>query len=269
MGCRPALTRSARCCNSPYRNFARRWIYSVNLAYAAHVTARNFGNQLPTSQVVGRHVFYNNSAFDGSAANNANDDNAIPSTRPLIYPAAARRSWPTLPLHQRPQRHHGRSGRRVCTHAGSTPATSCSKWAPTTRRTPGQSWPDTHDLGAHGRRRQRVGPGLHHLEQQRDPGHVSRSPSASHSHTGLCAISAPSLERRGRRLLLRELRGETASTTPGGSFSRIFCFSDSAAIVSAGTQLSVGINSFMDIDRSNSVIVASDRAPWYPWAPRP
>ena len=58
------------------------------------------------------------------------------------------------------------------------------------------------------------------------------------------------------------LRGETASTTPA-SFARIFA-SDGAAIQANGTSVNVGINSFLDVDRSNAVISAGDRAALVP-----
>ena len=240
--------------------------YSVNLAYAAHVTARNFGNQLPTSQVVGRHVFYNNSAFDGSAANNANDDNAIPSNKTAYLPGGGQTVLANITNYT-----NGLNGIMVDLAGGSAAHTSINASdfvfkvgtnnAPNTwtvlaatptisvRTGAGVSGSDRVDITWNNNAIQDT-----YLEVQ----------VLATAHTGLsAAFGTVSGNAVGDVFYFGNLRGETASTTPGGSFSRIFA-SDSAAIVSAGTQLSVGINSFLDIDRSNSVIVASDRAALVP-----
>jgi hypothetical protein len=56
------------------------------------------------------------------------------------------------------------------------------------------------------------------------------------------------------------LVGETASTTPAGNFARTVS-ADGGAIITNGTQGSVGITSFLDVNRSNSISVAADRGP--------
>jgi hypothetical protein len=56
------------------------------------------------------------------------------------------------------------------------------------------------------------------------------------------------------------LVGETASATPAGAFARTVS-ADGGAIITNGTQGSVGITSFLDVNRSNSITVAADRGP--------
>jgi hypothetical protein len=56
------------------------------------------------------------------------------------------------------------------------------------------------------------------------------------------------------------LVGETATSTPGGAFARTVA-ADGGAIIVNGTQGSVGITNPLDINKSNSITVAADRGP--------
>ena len=56
------------------------------------------------------------------------------------------------------------------------------------------------------------------------------------------------------------LVGETASVTPAGNFARTAA-ADGGAILAGGSHLNVGIANRFDIDKSNSVTVANDRGP--------
>jgi len=61
-------------------------VHSITLNSGAVIADAYFGGFQNGSSVVGRHVFYNNSAFDGNnAAANASDDNAVaPDKTPLL-----------------------------------------------------------------------------------------------------------------------------------------------------------------------------------------
>jgi hypothetical protein len=56
------------------------------------------------------------------------------------------------------------------------------------------------------------------------------------------------------------LVGETASTTPAGSFARTVA-ADGGPIITNGTQANVGITNRLDVNKSNSVTIAADRGP--------
>jgi hypothetical protein len=56
------------------------------------------------------------------------------------------------------------------------------------------------------------------------------------------------------------LVGETASTTPAGSFARTVA-ADGGPIVTNGTQSNVGIANRLDVNKNNSISVAADRGP--------
>ena len=56
------------------------------------------------------------------------------------------------------------------------------------------------------------------------------------------------------------LVGETATTTPAGSFARSAA-ADGGAILANGTQFNVGITNTLDINKSNSITAAADRGP--------
>ncbi len=81
--------------------------YTVGLAIGDHVTAQNFGNQLPVvnSTVAGRFIFYNNSYWDNnnaaiqvtSGANNHDDDNdAIATDKSAYLPGSGASTWANI-----------------------------------------------------------------------------------------------------------------------------------------------------------------------------
>ncbi len=80
--------------------------YTVGLAIGDHVADQNFGNQLPitNSTVVGRHIFYNQSAFDGNNAGiqttiagvRNDDEDARDATKVALLPGAGAATWANI-----------------------------------------------------------------------------------------------------------------------------------------------------------------------------
>ena len=216
-------------------------------------------------QVVGRHVFYNDSAFDGSASNNAGDDAAIPSNKTAYLPGDGQMVLANITNFTK-----GLNGIMVDLTVGSADHTtinasdfvfkvgennSPNTWT-TLTATPTISV--RTGAGTSGSDRVDITWADNAIQDQYLEVQVLAT-----AHTGLNpTFGTISGNAVGDIFFFGNLRGETASTTPA-SFARIFA-SDGAAIQANGTSVNVGINSFLDVDRSNAVISAGDRAALLP-----
>jgi 3-phytase len=214
---------------------------------------REVGAGTPTpASVVGRHVFYNESAFDGNNASiNADDDGAIAPDKSPYLPGAGLAVYNNISNYSR-----GINGIMIDLAGGGAHASinandfvfkvgnnnSPSTWAAapapsavSVRAGAGESGSDRVEIiWADGAIKNTW------LE-------VQALPSA---HTGL---AAPDVFFWGNRV------GDTTFPATGGTFLTNVA-GDGAAIVGASPASSVGIANLYDINRTNTVNVAGDRA---------
>ncbi|MEX2114456.1 MAG: IPT/TIG domain-containing protein [Pirellulales bacterium] len=207
-----------------------------------------------SSTVIGRHIFYNNSAFDGNNPGiNPSDDNAIASNKSPLLSGAGQATLANITNYTR-----GINGIMIdlsagVNHTGITAAdfvfkvganNSPNLWNTLTAAPTGVSvrpgagtsgsdrvvitWADNTIVDTY-------------LEVQ----------VLANARTGL---TTPDV------FFWGNLLGETASSTPTGAFARTLA-ADRGPILSGGTQLNVGITGRLDINKSNSVTLAADGGP--------
>ena len=214
----------------------------------------------------GRYIFYNNSKFDGSSgANNVSDNSAIPSNKSVYLPGDGQMVLANITNFTK-----GINGIMVDLTAGSADHTTINA-SDFVFKVGENNSPNTWTtLTATPTISVRTGGGI----SGSDRVDITWADNAiqdqylevqvlATAHTGLNAtFGTISGNAVGDIFFFGNLRGETASTTPA-SFARIFA-TDGAAIQANGTSLNVGINSFLDVDRSNAVISAGDRSALIP-----
>ena len=232
---------------------------SINYPFTSPSTIAGTGHE-------GRYIFYNNSKFDGnSAANNVSDNSAIPSNKTVYLPGDGQMVLANITNFTK-----GLNGIMVDLTVGSADHTAINA-SDFVFKVGENNSPNTWTtLTATPTISVRTGGGI----SGSDRVDITWADNAiqdqylevqvlATAHTGLNAtFGTISGNAVGDIFFFGNLRGETASTTPA-SFARIFA-SDGAAIQANGTSVNVGINSFLDVDRSNAVISAGDRAALLP-----
>ncbi len=224
----------------------------VNFTFRAQHYAPAFAPQLG-STVVDRHIFYNQSAFDGNdAAITANDNDAIAPDKSPLFPGAGQATLANITNYTR-----GINGIMVdlssgVDHSGITAADFVFK------------------AGANN------SPNL--WDPAPAPGAISVTPGGGVSGSDRVTITWAAGSILDTYLEVQvlataqtgladtdvffwgNLLGETADATPAGAFARSVA-ADRGPILSGGTQINVGITSRLDINKSNSVTIAADGGP--------
>jgi hypothetical protein len=215
----------------------------------------------PVSTVVGRHIFYNQSKFDGSSAlQNVNDDLAIATNKVAMVPTvtATQAQINNITSYTR-----GINGIMVdlLPSGGNHTSISASDF---TFKTGANNSPSTWttltatptisirtSAGVSGSDRVTITWANNAIQNT----YLEVIVKAT-ANTGLADIGSGI----GDVFFFGNLIGETSATTPGGSFTRTLA-ADGGAILTNGAQASVGITNNLDIDRSNAITLAGDRGP--------
>lgn len=203
--------------------------------------------------VAGRHVFYNNSFFDGNnPAIDAADDAAIDPSKSAYLPGSGQAQLENITNYSR-----GLNGIVIdLAGGGAHTAINANDFM---FRVGANNSPDTWTAApAHTAISVRPGAGANGSDRVvitwADNAIQNTYLQVQLLPTDRTGLAAPDV------FYFGNLVGETAGATPQGDFARTIA-ADGGAILVTGTQLDVGISNRFDIDKSNSVTVADDRGP--------
>jgi hypothetical protein len=211
-----------------------------------------------TSDVAGRHIFYNNSKFDSAG----NDDAAIATGKTALLPGTQATiqnvtsysrgiNGIMIDLTVSEANHAAISDSDFVFKVGSN--NSPSTWA-TLTATP--TITVRTGAGVSGSDRVQITWTDNAIQDQYLEVQVLAT-----ANTGLVSAGYASPDDDiGDVFYFGNLIGETSATTPAGAFARTVA-ADGGAILANGTQANVGITNHLDVDRSNSVTIAGDRGP--------
>ncbi len=223
------------------------------------------------STVEGRHIFYNQSTFDGnSAAINANDNNAIAPDKSPLFIGAGQAQLANITNFTR-----GINGIMVdlstgVDHSGITASDFIFKVG--ANNTPSlwavapvpSALSVTAGGGVSGADRVTITWADNAIANQYLQVAVRANANTGLAPTGIMVDpdgpGAASAVDVGDVFFFGHLLGETATSTPAGSFARTVA-ADRGPILAGGTQLNVGITNTLDVNKSNSITVAADGGP--------
>jgi hypothetical protein len=205
------------------------------------------------SLVVARHVFYNNSAFDGNdAAINAADASAIASDKTAYLPGTGQAVLANLTNFDK-----GITGIVVDLVGGGNHAAIGAGdfvFKVGTDNSPG-SWAAAPTPNAVAVSLGGGDGGSDRVTITWAAGDITdrwlEVQVLANSNTGLATDDVH---------FWGNLVGETATSTPAGDFARTIA-ADGGAILANGTQSNVGITNTLDVNKSNSITLAADRGP--------
>lgn len=209
--------------------------------------------RISTTQVVDRHVFYNQSTFDGnSAAINSSDDAAIAPDKSPLLPGAGQAVLANITSYKR-----GINGIMIDLSVGvNHTAINVNDFVfKVGANNSPNLWGNAPAPSAISVRAGAGVSGSDRVEITWANGAIANTylevQVLATTSTGLAAPDV---------FFWGNLVGETASSTPAGDFARTAA-ADGGAILAAGTQLNVGITNTLDVNKSNSITVAADRGP--------
>ncbi|MEX2114324.1 MAG: hypothetical protein WD845_14115 [Pirellulales bacterium] len=227
--------------------------------------------EVPSSSIAGRHIFYNQSTFDGnSAAINANDNNAIAPDKSPLFIGAGQAVLGNITNYTRGLNgimvdlstgvdHSGISAADFIFKVGANNSPSLWSVAPAP-----SALSVTAGGGVSGADRVTITWADNAIANQYLQVAVRANANTGLAPTGIMVDpdgpgAAPAVD-VGDVFFWGHLMGETASTTPAGSFARTVA-ADRGPILTGGTQINVGITSRLDINKSNGITIAADGGP--------